>query len=212
MIVWTKTEAAPITLEALFRSMTRIQWLRELPKQRNSRPALMSYLADLVRQLRLKCALKDLGPTRHILRMKISWLRDKRQLFFSSRLHQTCLGALQHAIGQVCFDPAPYSSSALSARLPDIRSGGGRYEVGTVCTGSRLPYVRDGRDTAWYFWHRRSHQQIYAQSRPIALERSQACVQISSWHKRPRHSFWSELNFRRSRLYQIELHRLCGQS
>ena len=40
-------------------------------------------LAELVRQLRLKLAMKDLGPARHILGMKISRNRDKRQLFLS---------------------------------------------------------------------------------------------------------------------------------
>ena len=40
-------------------------------------------LAELVRQLRLKFAMKDLGPARHILGMKISRNRDRRQLFLS---------------------------------------------------------------------------------------------------------------------------------
>ena len=115
---------------------------------------------------------------------------------------------LQHAIGQVFFEPAPHSSSALLARLPDIQSGGGRYEVDTVCTSNRLPYVRDGRDMAWYFSHRRSRQQIYAQSWPIALKRSQACVQKSSWHRRPWNSFLSEPNLWRSPLHRLELRRL----
>ena len=70
---------------------------------------------------------------------------------------------------------------------------------------------RDGCDTAWYFSRRRSCQQIHAQPRSIALECSQACVQISSCHKRPRHSFWRELNLKRSWLYRLKLCRLCGQ-
>ena len=37
-------------------------------------------------------------------------------------------------------------------------------------------------------------------------------VQISSWHKRPWHSFWPELNLRRSRLHRLGFRRLCGQS
>ena len=40
-------------------------------------------LAKLVRQLRLKFAMKDLGPARHILGMKISQNRNQRQLFLS---------------------------------------------------------------------------------------------------------------------------------
>ena len=40
-------------------------------------------LTELVRKLRLKFAMKDLGPTRHILGMKISQNRAKRQLFLS---------------------------------------------------------------------------------------------------------------------------------
>ena len=59
---------------------------------------------------------------------------------------------------------------------------------------------------------RSAGQQIHAQPRSIALEHSQACVQISSWHKRPRHSFRPELNFRRSWLHRLGLRRLCGQS
>ena len=47
--------------------------------------------------------------------------------------------------------------------------------------------------------------------RSRTTERSQACVQIFNWHKRPRHPFRSELNFRRSRLHRLELCRLCGQ-
>ena len=57
--------------------------------------------------------------------------------FVSNRLHWTCLRTLQHAIGQVCFDPASHSSSVVLAKVPDIRFRGGRYEVGTVCTDSR---------------------------------------------------------------------------
>mgnify|MGYP000689268084 CR=1 FL=1 len=40
-------------------------------------------LTELVRQLRLKLAMKDLGPTRHILGMKINRNRNGRQLFLS---------------------------------------------------------------------------------------------------------------------------------
>ena len=58
-------------------------------------------LTELVWKLRLKFAMKDLGLARHILGMKISRNRAKRQL-------GTCLGTLQHAIGQVCFDTAPH--------------------------------------------------------------------------------------------------------
>ena len=40
-------------------------------------------LTELVRKLQLKFAMKDLGPARHILGMKISRNRAKRQLFLS---------------------------------------------------------------------------------------------------------------------------------
>ena len=40
-------------------------------------------LTELVRELQLKFAMKDLGPTKHILGMKISQNRDKRELFLS---------------------------------------------------------------------------------------------------------------------------------
>ena len=40
-------------------------------------------LAELVRELRLKIAMKDLGLARHIFSMKISRNRNRRQLFLS---------------------------------------------------------------------------------------------------------------------------------
>ena len=40
-------------------------------------------LTELVRKLRFKFAMKDLGPARHTLGMKISRHRLKRQLFLS---------------------------------------------------------------------------------------------------------------------------------
>ena len=40
-------------------------------------------LTELVRKLLLKFAMKDLGPTRHILGMKISLNSDRRQRFLS---------------------------------------------------------------------------------------------------------------------------------
>ena len=86
------------------------------------------------------------------------------------------LGTLQHAIGQVCFNPAHHSSSAFSARLPDLRFGGGRYEVGTVCTGSRLSDVRDGRDcweTCPSGWNRMedAENRLIAEPAPIGTDR-----------------------------------------
>ena len=51
----------------------------------------------------------------------------------------------------------------VSVILPDIRFRGRRYEVGTVCIGSWLLDVHDGRDTTRHCSWRRSHQQIYAQ-------------------------------------------------
>ena len=40
-------------------------------------------VAELVPHLRLKFSMKDLGPARHILAMKISRNRNRRQLFLS---------------------------------------------------------------------------------------------------------------------------------
>ena len=40
-------------------------------------------LAELIWQLQLKFAMKDLGPTRHILGMKINRIQTRRQLFLS---------------------------------------------------------------------------------------------------------------------------------
>ena len=44
-------------------------------------------LIELVRKLQLKFAMKDLGSTRHILGMKISRHRDRRQIFLSQTGH-----------------------------------------------------------------------------------------------------------------------------
>ena len=46
----------------------------------------------------------------------------------------------------------------VSGRLSDIRFGGGRYEVGTVCTSNHVLDVRDGRDTTNRFMHNADHQ------------------------------------------------------
>ena len=40
-------------------------------------------LVELVRQLRLMFFMKDLGPERNILEMKICWNRNRRQLVLS---------------------------------------------------------------------------------------------------------------------------------
>ena len=40
-------------------------------------------LTEFVRKVRLKFTMKDLGPARHILGMKISRNRDRQQLFLS---------------------------------------------------------------------------------------------------------------------------------
>ena len=69
-----------------------------------------------------------------------------------------------------------WPSLLLSARLPDIRAGGGRYEVGTICTGSRLSDVRDGRDcweTCPSGWNRMedAENRLIAEPAPIGTDR-----------------------------------------
>ena len=76
-------------------------------------------LTELVRKLRLKFAMKDLGPTRHIFGMKISRNRAKRQLFLSQTDY------IRRVLERF------HMQSAKSAS-----------------TGSRLFDVCDGRDTA----------------------------------------------------------------
>jgi hypothetical protein len=97
----------------------------------------------------------------------------------SVRLHPTNFGALQHAFGSICYDTASRQPSAVTERLPDTRSGGGPYEVSAIRTGCWLVNVRYGRDAARHSACGWSRKQIYAQSRPPTLGRSEAYLQIS---------------------------------
>ena len=101
-------------------------------------------LTELVRKLRLKFAMKDLGPARHILGMKISRNHAKRQLFLSQTDY---IGRVLESFNMRSAKSAS-TPLRINLRQPDIRSGEGRYEVGTVCTGIGLHYVHDGRDAA----------------------------------------------------------------
>ena len=55
--------------------------------------------------------------------------------------------ALQHAISSISHNSTFGKLSAILEGLPDIQSWGGLYEVGTICTDSRVIHVRYGRDT-----------------------------------------------------------------
>jgi hypothetical protein len=100
--------------------------------------------------------------------------------------------AIQHAYGSICYDTVTCQPLAITEGLPDTRSTGEPYEVSTIRTGCWFIDVRYGHDAAKHStcgWHR---QQIHAQSRPITLERSEAYLQISGWHKRVRHQIRTE--------------------
>ena len=93
--------------------------------------------------------MKDLGPARHILGMMISWHRDQRQLFLSQTDYIGCvLECFNMQSAKSASTPLPINLRLSQRDCPGIRSGGGRYEVGTVCTDGKLFDVRDGRDTA----------------------------------------------------------------
>ena len=55
-------------------------------------------LSELVRKLRLKFSMKDLGPGKPILGMKISRHREKRQLFLSQTDYIGCV--LERFVGK----------------------------------------------------------------------------------------------------------------
>ena len=96
-------------------------------------------LTELVRKLWLKFSMKDLGPAKHILGMKISRHRDKRQLFLSQTEH----------IGRVLERFNMQSAKPASISLPiNLRLSQRDCPTSAICTGNQLPYVPDGRDTA----------------------------------------------------------------
>ena len=70
-------------------------------------------LTELVRQLRLKFAMKDLGLARHILGMKISQNHNRRQL---------CLFGTDY-IGHVLERFSMQSAKSASTPLPYVRNG-----------------------------------------------------------------------------------------
>ena len=105
-------------------------------------------LTELVWKLRLKFAMKDLGLARHILGMKISRNCVKRQLFLSQTDYiERVLERFNMQSAKSGSTPLPINIRLSQQDCPTSGSEG-RYEVGTICTGSRLPYVHDGRDTA----------------------------------------------------------------
>ena len=68
-------------------------------------------LADLVRQLRLKFAIKDLGPARHILGIKISQLKNQQQLFLSQADH------IKHVLARFKMQSTKSASTPLPINL-----------------------------------------------------------------------------------------------
>ena len=79
-------------------------------------------LTELVRKLWLKFGMKDLGPARHILRMKISRNHAKRQLFLSQtdyigRVFDRLQPFRPDQFGLLLSDPADSNKTDLSENL-----------------------------------------------------------------------------------------------
>ena len=125
----------------------------------------------------------------------------RENCFFSSQLHPTNSRALQHAIGLICFDPTSSQPLAITEGLPDIQSGGGSYEVGTINIGCWIIWNLNTARHNTFGW---SFKHIHAQSWSMTLERSEAYRQISRWQTRLRHPFRTERTFGPSRLYQLD--------
>jgi hypothetical protein len=154
------------------------------------------------------CCIRDEGPW-----SGASYSRDEDHtepaltivVSVSVRLHPTNFGAIQHAFGSICYDTATRQPLAVTEGLPDTRSGGGPYEVGTICTSCWLVNVRYGRDAARHSACGWSRQQIHAQSRPPTLERSEAYLEIFGWHTRLRHQIRTQRTLRHNGLHRLGL-------
>jgi hypothetical protein len=106
----------------------------------------------------------------------------------------------------------PAKPSVVTKGLPDTRSGGGPYEVDTICIDCWLIDIRYGRDATKHSLCGWSRQQIHAQSQPPTLERSETYLQLSSWHTRLGHQIRTERTLRLSRLHQLRLRGLSWHS
>ena len=141
-------------------------------------------LAKLIRKLWLEFVMYDLGPTHHILAIKITRHFAKKQLFlFQADYIQRIFGVIQHAIGPICFDPTTCQLSVVSESLSDILFEGGSHEVSIVRTSCWLFDVLYVRNMTKHSACGRSRKQIYAQPQRTTLECSEAYPQIHCWHK-----------------------------
>ena len=72
--------------------------------------------------------------------MTYSWNEDqaascsKMVVLVSRRLHLKNSGAIQHAVGMICFDPNTFQPLTLLERLLDTRFVGGSHGVSTIRT------------------------------------------------------------------------------
>ena len=88
-----------------------------------------------------KFSVKDVGPTRHIMGMKISWIQNRQQLFLSQANY---IGRVLERFKM----QLAKSHLVVLETLSDIRPRGVNYHVDTIRTKCRLLDGRDGRDTA----------------------------------------------------------------
>ena len=106
-------------------------------------------LAELVWQLRFMLAMKDLGPTRHILRLKISRNRNKRQLFWSQTDY---FGRVPERLNMQSaksgLTPHPINLRLSQQECPTSSPQGEIMKSVPHAPGSRLPDAGDGRETA----------------------------------------------------------------
>ena len=70
--------------------------------------------------------------------------------------------------------PLPANLQLSERDLPDIRSEGGSYEVGSVCSDCCLVNVCYSRDTTRHSTCSRSGEHIHAQSQSTTLDYSEA--------------------------------------
>ena len=90
--------------------------------------------------------MKDLSPARHILGLRISQNRDRRQLFLSQTDY---IGRVLERFNMQTAKSAstPLLINLWLSRRDNLTFGpGGRHEIGTVCIGSHLLDVCDGRE------------------------------------------------------------------
>ena len=132
-------------------------------------------LAELVQILWLKFAMKDLGLAGHILGMKISRNLNRRQLFLCQTDYiRRVLERFNMTLVKSASTPLPINLRLSQRDCPTSGSEGEGMKS--------VPYAPAVHFLMYPMVATRTN---IAQFRPVALERSQACVQIFGWHKRP---------------------------